>query len=296
MTKLSEFTIGSDPEVFLRKGDGPASAHGLLPGDKANPFKTEGGAIQVDGMAAEFNTDPCSIEDADTFSHRVASQLVEIEKRIPEDHSIYIEPTQEFGKEFLEGQPFEAKELGCDPDYNAYTGEVNPRPDGDEATFRTGAGHIHVGWGSDIPVDNEEHFKICQALVKQLDCTVGCFMVLIDDDTKRASLYGKAGAFRPKPYGVEYRTPSNVWIKTDLDRRIIANLVKDTVSFSVKGYSLSYGNGSKRCIDQKNKAQALRSIQYLSVSGALSEETINLLKERGISISKGDFKLCFGLM
>ena len=92
---LPEFTIGSDPEVFLKDGDNPASAHGLLPGTKEQPHKTVGGAVQVDGMAAEFNTDPCSLTNFETFNRRVAAQLGQIKKMVPDNLSLAITPTQE---------------------------------------------------------------------------------------------------------------------------------------------------------------------------------------------------------
>ncbi len=55
---MSNFTYGCDPEVFLMVGDKYVSAHGLFPGTKAEPFKVEKGAVQVDGLALEFNIDP----------------------------------------------------------------------------------------------------------------------------------------------------------------------------------------------------------------------------------------------
>lgn len=221
---MSTFTFGADPEIFLKKRGKPASAYGLIPGDKKNPHKTAGGAIQVDGMAAEFNIDPVPQNNFELFNARIVNQISEIRKRV-EGHSLNISPVQDFDEDFLAAQPDEAKELGCDPDYCAYTLAPNPRPDGDRP-FRTGAGHVHIGWGADIPVDNQEHLEICANFVKVLDATVGLFMTLIDPDPRRRELYGKAGAFRPKPYGVEYRTPSNVWIKKRDDRRAIFILMK----------------------------------------------------------------------
>lgn len=234
---MSNFTFGCDPEVFLKKNGKPASAYGILPGDKKNPHKTDGGAIQVDGMAAEFNIDPVPSNNFELFNARVIQQIKEIRNRVP-GYSLNVAPVQDFGEDFLAKQPEEAKELGCDPDFNAYTLQPNPRPDG-ERPFRTGAGHVHIGWGADIPIDNQEHIEICANFVKVLDCTVGLFMTMIDQDPRRRELYGKAGAFRPKPYGVEYRTPSNVWIKNRDNRRAVFCLMNFAVFLASSSFATS---------------------------------------------------------
>lgn len=230
MASSSPFTIGCDPEIFLRDSNGKGrSSFGLIPGTKSEPHKTEGGAVQNDGMACEFNTDPVPLNDFEGFNALIVKQIKNIRNIIPKELSLSIVPVMDFDKEHLDAQPDEAKELGCDPDYNAYTMEQNPRPDGDAVLFRSGAGHIHVGWGSDIPVDNEEHRAICASFIKQLDMTVGLFMTFIDREPRRRELYGKAGAFRPKPYGVEYRTPSNAWIINKDRRRLVSYLVQKAV-------------------------------------------------------------------
>ena len=60
-----QLLLGADPEAFVVLKDGgiPVSAHGLLPGTKDKPFPVEKGAVQVDGMAAEFNIEPAATED-----------------------------------------------------------------------------------------------------------------------------------------------------------------------------------------------------------------------------------------
>ena len=42
--------------------------------------------------------------------------------------------------------------------------------------------------------------------------TIGIYAQMWDGDHKRRQMYGAAGAFRPKTYGMEYRTLSNKWI------------------------------------------------------------------------------------
>jgi len=213
--------IGADPEIFVRSSENAQliSAHNLIPGTKKEPHKVPFGAVQVDGMALEFNIDPASTEEQ--FKHNIEHVMSSLKSMIV--HDFVIEPVAHFGKEFMEQQPAEALELGCDPDYDAYTKEPNPRPDG-EVPFRTASGHIHVGWGESIPADHPEHINVCSSFIKTMDHTVGFYMTILDDDNRRRELYGKAGAFRPKSYGVEYRTPSNVWLTTARSRRAIFEL------------------------------------------------------------------------
>lgn len=228
------FTIGADPELFVRGPKGtPVTAHGLIPGDKKAPFKVNDGAVQVDGMALEYNIDPSPYTDFDAFNSKIVSVMKQMHDMLPEGHKFMIQPSVQFDPTYYnENVPQEAKELGCDPDFCAYSEDIfapNPRPDGDSG-LRSAAGHIHIGWGADIPVDSEEHINVCRHIVKNLDATVGLGMLLIDGDTERRKLYGKAGAYRPKTYGVEYRTPSNAWVGSREKRRWIHVLTQDAIN------------------------------------------------------------------
>jgi len=256
----ANFTFGCDPEVFIKKNGKAASAYGLLPGNKKNPHKTPGGAIQVDGMAAEFNIDPVPMHDFELFNYRVVQQMREIRDRLP-GYNLNVSPVQDFDPEFLASQPEAATELGCDPDFNAYTLAPNPRPDG-EVPFRTGSGHVHIGWGADIPVDNEEHVEICANFVKILDMTLGLFMTVIDDEPRRRDLYGKAGAFRPKPYGVEYRTPSNVWIKKRDHRKAVFLLMKYAVWYASLGREVT-PTACQEIINTGDKTRAFNHLDFM---------------------------------
>lgn len=205
-----DFLVGADPEVFVQRDGKFVSGHGLIQGDKKHPFKVDGGAVQVDGMALEFNIDPA--KSSKEFVHSIRHVMGQLAAMVPE-YTLVATPVAEFGKKEIKRQPPEALELGCDPDYNAYTGEPNPKPDG-ERTFRTGAGHVHIGWTKDMDVNDPEHIEACRMLTKQLDVYLGIPSVILDPDTKRREMYGKAGCYRVKPYGVEYRVLSNFWLKS----------------------------------------------------------------------------------
>jgi hypothetical protein len=68
-------TIGADPEVFIRntRTNLFVSAHNFIPGTKKDPFKTTFGAIQKDGVAAEFNIIPA--KNAKDFISSVSAGL-----------------------------------------------------------------------------------------------------------------------------------------------------------------------------------------------------------------------------
>lgn len=266
--RVKDFTIGCDPEIFVKKGGLPVSADSLIPGDKKAPFPVNGGAIQVDGTAVEFNTEPVSIERFEDWNAKVVLVMKELQKAVQKngnDYNFNISPIQEYTQEYFDSLPESAKELGCDPDFCAYTLQPNPRPDGDRL-FRTGAGHLHFGWGADIPTDNREHHEICAGFVKMLDATVGIFMTCIDRDPRRRELYGKAGAYRAKPYGVEYRFPSNVWLSSMAYRKMVWLLSKKAIEymlgeFSVRGLT-GYGEEEiRRILNDGDVKRAERLIE-----------------------------------
>lgn len=203
--------LGADPEVFMKLDGKFISAYNMIPGDKVNPFAVNDGAVQVDGMALEFNID--AADDGEAFLHNITSVMAQLKQMVPE-YEVVAVPVAEFGSEYIAAQPLAARELGCDPDYNAWSGKENVSPN-EELPFRTGAGHVHLGWTEGATIDDPAHLSEAQAIVRQLDFFLGLPSLLYDAGVKRRSMYGAAGAFRCKPYGVEYRTLSNAWLQSE---------------------------------------------------------------------------------
>lgn len=244
--------IGADPETVIRnkKTGEYVSAHNLIKGDKLNPWKVPLGAVQVDGVAAEFNIDPA--ENSKQFSGNINAVLGSLRGMAGDDFELVYEPSVLFPEDYFKSLPESVRELGCNPDYNAWTGQVNEKPDGDKTTMRTFAGHVHIGWSENEDVTDGTHFEDCRIIARNLDYYLGLYSLMWDQDTKRRSLYGKAGAFRPKPYGVEYRPLSNVWLSTPVLQEWVFNAAyKGTYDLITTGKRLedTFGETARHFID-----------------------------------------------
>jgi hypothetical protein len=234
-----EITFGADPEVFVKDLTSVTrfmSAHNLIPGTKAMPFPVKQGAVQVDGMALEFNIDPAStFEEFDNNLTVVQQQLRSMigDREFLEDVTVY------FDKDFVKDVPMVNLMLGCEPDYNGWTLDANPEVDGSK-NMRTVGGHLHIGgFETDDPF-HPNHFNKMARLARILDETLGVYSILWDKDDNRRSMYGKAGSFRPKRYGMEYRPMSNQWIFKKPLVEFVFNAAKEGVEkFFQTGYEPS---------------------------------------------------------
>lgn len=251
-----ELRIGADPEFFVRRGRHFISGHIFPCGTKQHPLKTEFGHVQVDGIALECNVRPAATRDEFISNVRgVVSDLGGIIRHQHPDNALAIRPSIFFGHKKLTQLPVENAELGCTPDFNAYTCKRNPTPDR-RLPIRTGAGHIHIGWTEDADPRQYKFTQVCAKLARQLDYYLGLPSLLWDKDSRRRTLYGQAGAFRPKPYGLEYRVLSNAWVDTDkligwvFDRSVAA--FKEFAAGNLM--EAEFGDLAQKCINSNNIA------------------------------------------
>jgi hypothetical protein len=235
--------LGADPELFLRNEAGKfISSVGLIGGTKDFPQPIGYGcAIQEDNVAVEFNTPPCAtVED---FIKSITYNKEVIAERVAKlGLQLCITPSAVFDDDQLQTEG--AKTFGCDPDFNAWEGgHQNPRPSAENQNLRSAGGHIHIESDLD-PLE----------LVKAMDLFVGCPMIEFDTDEDRRKLYGKAGAFRKKPYGVEYRTASNAWIESEERIRWVWAQTDKAIKFVEEGNTLSDEDGMliQKCINESN--------------------------------------------
>jgi hypothetical protein len=270
---MSKVTLGADPEIFVKNKEGIlVSAYGLIQGTKQNPLKVPNGAVQVDGMALEFNIDASSSEAE--WVRNIDSVMSTLAAMVP-DHVLAAIPVADFGFEYIKAQPEAAKELGCDPDYDAWMVAQNPRPNG-ENPFRTAAGHIHFGIveDNDAPVEDAEYIGWIAQKVRELDFHLALPSLFYDSDAKRRELYGKAGAFRPKTYGYEYRTLSNQWLGSDSLKRWAYRASQAACEAMERGICLvdKYGDIQK-IINNSDKVAAAKIIK---AEGLILPEGVSL--------------------
>ncbi len=250
-------SVGADPEVFLKTKAGmPVSAEGKIGGSKEEPKPipklVKGFAVQEDNVAAEFNIPPAF--NSSEFSNHIAKALSYLGKLAKaQDLALDVVAAQHFSLEEL-ATPH-AQRLGCDPDMNAWTGDYNPAPKPPK-TLRTAAGHVHIAWRQPERLDKMYVARAC-------DVYLGIPSILATTKNERRALYGRAGAMRPKSYGVEYRALDNFWIVSEANRKHVFDQVVSLMNSLRDNFELfketsdEFADEIQECINDHNKDAAL---------------------------------------
>lgn len=199
-----KITLGSDPEIFIQDEVEIVSAEGLTEGGtKHNPksITDKGHAIQEDGIMFEYNIPPCNNVEEWVDNHELCKDYLSI---LAKAHGFKFsdKASAEINPKYL--QTAQATTFGCEPDFNVYDKCVNESPSSN-TNLRCAGGHVAIGY------ENPD-FEVSEKIVKMFDIFVTLPALFLDNDTRRRELYGKAGSFRPKDFGVECRALSNFWI------------------------------------------------------------------------------------
>ncbi len=230
------YVAGADPELMVHSPAGQLiSAIPLIPGTKQEPTKVKCGAIQHDNVMAEFNVDPAATSEE--FEHNTREVLRELVKFVAPNR-LLVQASAEYPTEALENE--EAQVFGCDPDFDSWTLMMNEFDTTKGLQrFRSAGGHFHVGYkDSTKEMLSDPYGKV--EVVKMLDIFQGIPSIILDPDPtapKRRSLYGKAGAHRPKDYGVEYRALGNFWVRSPAILQLMYELANLAVELTLQGES-----------------------------------------------------------
>lgn len=202
MKKIELIAVGSDPEVFIKDHENNLRASfEFISGTKDSAFYfNEHVSVLCDNVMVEYTTTP-SVSKEDFIRNNFEAQSL-VKELLPENISFIKDVFVEIDDKMMQN-PI-AQEFGCSPDFNAYTKGKNTPPKASERG-RSAGGHVHVSWKN--PTKEQQY-----TLIKALDLYLGLPAMFLDKDVRRKQLYGKAGCFRPKPYGAEYRVLSSFWI------------------------------------------------------------------------------------
>lgn len=228
---------GWDPEFFVEKKGEILPAFTFLP-DKKKPLKggvseSQAAHLFADGFAGEYSftrSRGChgyGIDDLRyglQFLHSEATRF-DSEAKLSAKSFFTIPP------KYLIKATDDQIAFGCNPSENVY--EEGPIDLGDPRTvpFRTAGGHIHFSLSNSAK-------KVIPRVVKAMDkyLALPC-VALFDgiDNPMRRTMYGRAGEFRPKSYGLEYRVLSNAWLLVPPVAHLVLNLARASVKAGVLG-------------------------------------------------------------
>jgi hypothetical protein len=206
---------------------------------------------------AEFNIQPSG--STGSFTANIIKVVKELTRLMKEQKLLLdVSPSVEFNPEQLLSD--QAQHVGCSIDYNAWTMKENPQVNPSLlGNIRTAGGHIHVSvtcqgeWAGRL-----DDAQVHQArLVRMLDLFLGVPSVLLDDDVRRKQFYGRAGAHRPKWYGVEYRGLSNFWIRS----RDLTNWVHSQVKLAINSVNAYMQHGNQNgCLPAEHCKEIIKCI------------------------------------
>lgn len=128
-----------------------------------------------------------------------------------------------YSKDFQSSRHFNT--FGCEPDFSAYeVGKKDVDPD-KIGLMRMAGGHIHLGDGGVELLEKKEKKRLVRCLDYYLYPLFSSY-----DASPRLAYYGAPGRFRPKSYGIEYRTPSNWWTYNERRIKIVLDAIKVAIN------------------------------------------------------------------
>lgn len=264
--------VGADPEVFVKSVETRSIVPicGLVGGTKEAPIlfqnflkrnQEEGDyAYQEDGVVFEFNMPGTT--GADRFLSNLRAVWAASQELL-ETKGLRTQIKAEHTFKAADLTHPNALRVGCSPDMYAY-GEDGPehrKPlNAQEFGFRRFAGgHLHLGYNKKVPPF---------VMVKFLDVLLGLPSLVYDKQGTRRQYYGLPGLYREKPYGLEYRSLSNYWLK---------GVSKGDYTCMIAGTMLDLGITAQT--RPEILANAYKMLPWDDIRDAIKQENVDLGRE-----------------
>lgn len=219
-------TLGFDIEFFVKEGDKIVPVCGKVGGNKQEHIKLKhpGNAalppaefeVHEDNVCLEINSPVFKKqEDLEPWFDSITGMFpMYLQDML--GLTLQTRGSYRFEEVELTAAGPQALEIGCDPDFDAYSENPAIHREVSVESFnglRFAGLHIHLGYNKPDEIPRDAVAKLMDLITVVSNCS---------PDLERAKFYGP-GLFRPKPYGVEYRS-----LSTDLIHswRLFANAWK----------------------------------------------------------------------
>ncbi len=274
---IVNWSVGTDPELFLRSketGDMVPSFY-YIEGDKWNPQaigEKDGFNIQCDNVMVEFGVPPSKTAEEFVSNNKFVLDYLEEKICKPNNLELVIFPTANFKPNELVSE--RAVAFGCSPDYNVYkNNEENTVGRPEDRTLRCAGMHLHIGY------DNFTT-EVSNLIIRAMDLFLSVPLILFEPDHLRKSMYGKAGAFRPQAWGVEYRVTSNYILSTPELQAWAFNQTIRAIEFINENHEnlprILKGNSLETIINNKNITACKRLVKKFDLVVVENKELVEI--------------------
>lgn len=276
------FPLGCDPELFLERAGAVIGSEEAIP--ETGIVDSYNGKIVQDGVQVELNPRPSSCRQ--TLAYEIAAAFTTLKAHLQKMENVKISFASviEMDKGQMDKLSEKSKRLGCMPSLNSYDKAASISVDPATYMKRSAAGHLHLAIGG--MKANKDPDRMAQ----MLDIIVGNTSVLMDRDpmaAERRKVYGRAGEYRLPKHGLEYRTPSNFWLRSYSLMsgvfslaRLAVGVMEFTQSFHAEplypGYQNPYLAGY-HAFDAES--ELLKRVDVEKVRKAINENDVELAKE-----------------
>lgn len=231
-------TVGTDPEVFFVD----QAADTIYPAGMVfeehfgdDIIEISPGALIPDGAALEFQPFP-SVKPKEVVDNLRGLLLQGLTMAEMAGKALVIKPELPFDLKWCELDP-KLGEFGCSPDQSTWGEGCTPATiDASKHRWRYAGCHIHLGI-----VGDQDYFRqdgVMDRSARALDRTVGLASMVLsgNHDRLRRQVYGRPGIYRHQPWGMEYRTPSNMILHSPVVMEFIFKLSQTIIELSVEHY------------------------------------------------------------
>jgi len=225
------FSFGSDPEFMIVKDGKYKSAIGIIQGTVDNRIEINGHEFYYDNVLAE-----CAIKPSCSKEETIANfnECLQLFAEMVHPFQITPQAAQHYDRDQL--QHPDARKVNCDPEFCPYTMSMakGPIEEITYGTLRTSGGHIHLG--------NEYLTEGNNGILAMymMDLFLGAPSLWLDKDPTsrtRREMYGAAGRYRAKSYGMEYRSLSNFWLQSPRFVEFVYDVSEFVTDFVVSGHA-----------------------------------------------------------